>query len=68
MLFVLLCTRQPEGDATEALELSCSLRLLTFALQALSEEAFQQLLAVLADSGSGVRVDQEGVRNFNLRQ
>lgn len=42
--------------------------MLTFALQTLSEEAFQQLLAVLADGGSGVRVDQEGVGNFNLRQ
>lgn len=41
---------------------------LTFTLQALSEEAFQQLLAVLADGGSGVRVDQEGVRDFDLRQ
>lgn len=42
--------------------------MLTFALQALSEEAFQQLLAVLAHGGSGVRVDQKGVRNFDLRQ
>ena len=39
---------------------------LTFTLQSLSEEAFQQLLAVLADGGSGVRVDEEGVRNFDL--
>lgn len=40
----------------------------TFTLQPLSEEAFEQLLAVLADGGSGVRVDQEGVRNFDLGQ
>lgn len=40
----------------------------TFTLQALSEEAFEQFLAVLADSGSGVRVDQEGVRDFDLGQ
>lgn len=38
----------------------------TFTLQPLSEEAFEQLLAVLADGGSGVRVDQERVRNFDL--
>lgn len=44
------------------------LNMLTFTLQTLSEEAFQQLLAVLADGGSGVGVDQEGVRNFDLRQ
>lgn len=42
--------------------------MLTFTLQTLSEEAFQQLLAVLADGGSRVGVDEEGVRNFNLRQ
>lgn len=40
----------------------------TFTLQPLPEEAFEQLLAVLADGGSGVRVDQERVRNFDLRQ
>lgn len=42
--------------------------MLTFTLQALSEEAFQQLFAVLADGGPGVRVDHKGVRNFDLRQ
>lgn len=42
--------------------------MLTFTLQPLSEEAFQQLLAMLADGGSSVRVDQEGVGNFHLRQ
>lgn len=40
--------------------------MLTFTLQALSEEAFEQLLAVLAHSRTRVRVDQEGVRNFDL--
>lgn len=40
----------------------------TFTLQTLSEETFQQLLAVLADGGSRVRMDQEGVRNFDLGQ
>lgn len=42
--------------------------MLTFTLESLSEEAFQQLLAVLTDGGSGVRVDEEGVGNFDLRQ
>lgn len=41
---------------------------LTFTLQALSEEAFEQLLAVLTHSGPCVRVDQEGVGNFDLGQ
>lgn len=40
----------------------------TFTLQALPEEAFEQLLAVLADGGTGVRVDQEGVGDFDLGQ
>lgn len=41
---------------------------LTFTLQALSEEAFEQLLAVLTHCGPCVRVDQEGVGNFDLGQ
>jgi len=44
------------------------LRVHTFALQPLPEEAFQQLFAVLADSRTGVRVDQKGVGNFDLCQ
>lgn len=39
---------------------------LTFTLQPLSEEAFEQLLAVLAHSGPCVRVDQEGVGHLDL--
>lgn len=39
---------------------------LTFALQALPEEAFEQLLAVLADSRPGVGVNQECVGNFDF--
>lgn len=40
----------------------------TFALQALTEEAFEQLLAVLADGGASVRVDYKRVRDFHFGQ
>lgn len=41
---------------------------LTFALQPLAEEALQQALAELADGGSSVGVDGEGVRDFDPTQ
>lgn len=40
----------------------------TFALQPLAKEAFQQPLAELADGGTSVRVDGEGVRDFDSTQ
>lgn len=40
----------------------------TFALHALAEEAFQQALAVLADGGTSVGVDGEGVRDLDPTQ
>lgn len=39
---------------------------LTFALQALAEEAFEKFLAGLADSGPRVAVDEEGMRHLDL--
>lgn len=39
---------------------------LTFALQALAEEALEKFLASLADSGPRVAVDEEGVRHLDL--
>lgn len=41
---------------------------LTFALHALAEEALEQALAVLADGGTGVGVDGEGVRHLDPAQ
>lgn len=40
----------------------------TFALHALAEEALQQALAELADGGTGVGVDGEGVGHFDPAQ
>lgn len=40
----------------------------TFALHALAEEAFQQALAVLADGGTSVGVDGEGVGDLDSTQ
>lgn len=40
----------------------------TFALQPLAKEPFQKALAVLADGGASVRVDGEGVRDFDSTQ
>lgn len=39
---------------------------LTFALQALAEEALEKFLASLADSGPRVAVDEEGVWHLDL--
>lgn len=41
---------------------------ITFALHPLAEEALQQTLAVLADGGTSVGVDGEGVRDFDPTQ
>lgn len=40
--------------------------ILTFALQALPEEPLEKLLAILAHSGPGIRVDDKCVRHFNF--
>ncbi len=40
----------------------------TFALHPLAEEALQQTLAELADGGTSVGVDGEGVRDFDPTQ
>ena len=40
----------------------------TFALHALAEESLQQTFAELADGGAGIRVDGEGVRDFDPTQ
>lgn len=40
----------------------------TFTLHPLAEEAFQQPFAELADGGTGVGVDREGVRDFDPTQ
>lgn len=40
----------------------------TFALQALAEQALEQLLAVLADSGARVGVDDKRVRHLDFGQ
>lgn len=40
----------------------------TFALQALAEEALQQAFAELADGGTGVGVDGESVGDFHSAQ
>lgn len=44
---------------------SLSLRQPTFALHALAEETFEQTLAVLADGGTSVGVNGEGVRHLD---
>lgn len=41
---------------------------LTFALQALPEEALEELFAELAHRGPSVGVDDKGVRHLHLRQ
>lgn len=39
---------------------------LTFALQALAEEALEKFLASLADGGPRIAVDEEGVGHLDL--
>lgn len=43
-------------------------RVVTFALHPLAEESLQQAFAELADGGTGVGVDGEGVRDFDPPQ
>lgn len=45
-----------------------SLHVFTFTLHALAKETLEQALAVLADSGTGVGVNGERVRDFNPSQ